>query len=210
LSTLAFVSKDTDTADKEDAEESEASEERWPMFSGFGIASAVLGLLCVAAVVLATLIWSTHDDKEDNLEHQARAMLVARNWVQTLITITEENVQANLQKLRDDTVGDLNTNFDARIADVAALVKKLKRQANAGIDSVSLESLHHDLNRKQGQPMPADQLEGLASRTDYVLVIAESVGSNLGGAAQQAYFNFRLGVSDVDGKLLISSLERYG
>jgi hypothetical protein len=208
MSTLTFVSKETDADDLEG--EAPVEQERWPMFSGFGMVSAVLGLLCVAAVVLASLIWSTHRDKEDNLEHQARAMLAARNWVEILVSMTEDNVQASMQKLRDETVGDLNTNFDTRIANIAAIVKKIKRQANGRIDSVSLEYLHHDLNRKQGQPMPADPMEGLASRTDYVLVIAESVGSNLGDKPQQAYFNFRIAVSDVDGKLLISSMERYG
>src|ERR1700757_4701030 len=144
MSTLAFVSKETDTVDEhdeddEDDEETEApeAEERWPMLSRFGIASAVLGLLCVAAIVLASLIWSTHRDREDGLTHQALVMRAAGEWVGILINMNQDNVDASMQKLRDGTVGDLNTNFDTRIAPIAAIVKKIQRKAGGQLDSVS-------------------------------------------------------------------------
>ena len=48
---------------------------------------------------------------------------------------------------------------------------------------------------------------GMSARTDTVLVIASSVSENVGGTPQTVRWNLRLGVSDVDGKLLISRLD---
>ena len=48
---------------------------------------------------------------------------------------------------------------------------------------------------------------GLASRTDTVLIVATSVSENAGGKPQTVHWNLRVGVSDVDGQLLVSKLD---
>jgi hypothetical protein len=40
-----------------------------------------------------------------------------------------------------------------------------------------------------------------------VMVVATSVSENSGGNPQTVHWNLRLGISDVDGKLMISRLE---
>jgi hypothetical protein len=51
--------------------------------------------------------------------------------------------------------------------------------------------------------MPAS----IGARTDTVMVVATSDSENEGGEPHTVHWNLRLGVSDVDGKLLISRLE---
>ena len=47
----------------------------------------------------------------------------------------------------------------------------------------------------------------VSSRTDTVLVVATSVSENAGNKPTTVRWNLRLGVSDVDGKPMISRLE---
>ena len=70
-----------------------------------------------------------------------------------------------------------------------------------------MEAVRHDLDAQPGRPAPAEQLPAsIASRTDTVMVVATSVSENAGGKPQTVRWNLRLGVSDVDGKLMISRL----
>jgi hypothetical protein len=67
--------------------------------------------------------------------------------------------------------------------------------------------VRHDLDAQPGRPAPSEQLPAsIASRTDTVMVVATSVSENAGGKPQTVRWNLRLGVSDVDGKLMISWL----
>jgi hypothetical protein len=203
--TLAFVS-DSDTADS--GEDAYRADEHRPVFSGFGIASAVLGLICVAAIVLTTLIWSAHRKSEDDLAYKARVLQVATSWAGVLINMNKDNVDSSVHKLHDGTVGELNTELDKAIEPYTSLVKTLQAKTKGQINSVSIESAYHDLDRQPGSPPPHDPMPGgLASRTDTVLVIATSVSENAGGKPQTVFWNLRIGVSNVGGELLVSHLD---
>lgn len=180
-----------------------------PMFSGYGIASSVLGLVSVIAIVLGVLIWSGHRGAADERTYQSRVMAAAADWTGVLINMNVDNVDASLQKLHDGTVGQLNADFEAAIAPYREVVRTLKSRTTGQIESVSLESVHHDLDMQPGQrpPMPAALPPELAQRTDTVLVVATSVSENAGDKPSTVRWNLRLGVSDVDGKLMISRLE---
>ncbi|MBO0866137.1 MAG: hypothetical protein J2P16_13820, partial [Mycobacterium sp.] len=68
--------------------------------------------------------------------------------------------------------------------------------------------VHRELDARPGTYRPADQLPSeMASRTDNVIVVATSVSENVGAKPQIVHWNLRLGVSDVDGRLLVSRLE---
>ncbi len=204
--TLAFVSEEIDTpGGGEDATE---AAERRPVFSGFGIASAVLGLVCIGAIVLTTLIWSAHRDNENELAYRARAMQVAVTWAGVLINMNKDNIESSVQKLHDETVGELNTQLDQAIQPYTSLVKTLQAKTTGQINSASIESVYHDLDRQPGSPPPHEPMpSGMASRTDTVLIVATSVSENAGGKPQTVRWNLRIGVSDVDGQLLISDLD---
>lgn len=195
-----------DTPDSgEDAHE---ADERRPVISGFGIASAVLGLVCVAAIVLTTMIWSAHREKADDLAYKARVMQVAVNWAGVLINMNKDNIDSSVQKLHDGTVGELNTELDNAIQPYTSLVKTLQAKTTGQINSTSIESMYHDLDRQAGGPPPHDAMpSGLASRTDTVLIVADSVSENAGAKPQTVHWNLRIGVSDVDGQLLVSHLD---
>lgn len=182
-------------------------DDRRPGLSGFGIASAALGLLCVAAIVLTSLIWSAHRDERDDLEHQARVMQVALNWAGVLINMNKDNIEASVVKLHEGTVGTLNTDLDKVIAPLTSLVKTLQLQTTGQVDAVAIESVHHDPNRQPGTPPPDETVSGLASRTDTVLIIATLAAENAGGKRPPTSLNLRIGVSDVEGQLLVSNLE---
>ncbi|MCX2931847.1 hypothetical protein ORI20_16315 [Mycobacterium sp. CVI_P3] len=179
------------------------------VFSGYGVASAVLGLVSVVAIVLGTLIWSAHRNATDERAYQTRVMAAAAEWTGVLINMNVDNVDASLQKLHDGTVGQLNADFEAAITPYREVVRTLKARTTGQIESVSFEAVHHDLDVQPGQrpPAPATLPPELAQRTDTVLVIATSVSENAADKPATVHWNLRLGVSDVDGRLMISRLE---
>jgi hypothetical protein len=182
---------------------------RHRMVSGYGVASAVLGLVGVVAIVLGALIWSAHRSDTDERAYQTRVMSAAADWTGVLINMNVDNVDASLEKLHDGTVGQLNSDFEAAIKPYREVVRTLQAKTTGQIESVSFEAVHHDLDVPPGQgaAAPATLPPELAKRTDTVLVIATSVSENAGSKPATVHWNLRLGVSDVDGKLMISRLE---
>jgi hypothetical protein len=181
------------------------------VFSAYGIASAVLGLLAVAAVVLGYLIWSGHRDEMGERTHLTRAMQTAAEWTGVLINMNSGNVDDSLQKLHDGTVGELNTDFDAAMMPYRQVVQKLQAKSAGRIESVAIEAVHRDLDsRPEGGGPPREivttELPPFASRVDSVMVVATSVSENAGAKPQTVHWNLRLDVCDVDGKLMISGL----
>lgn len=179
------------------------------VFSGYGIASAVLGAIAVAAIVFVALMWSSHRTAVAERDYQTRVLQAAADWTGVLINMNTDNVDASLEKLRDGTVGELNSDFDASITPYRDVVKTLQSRTTGQIESVSIEAVHHDLDVQPGQrpPAPAALPPELAERTDTVLVVATSVSQNASNKPTTVRWNLRLGVSDVDGKLMISRLE---
>ncbi len=175
-----------------------------PVFSRYGIASALLGVLCAVAVGLLALIWSRHHGEVAERTHQTDAMQAAADWTGVLINMNKDNVETSLQKLHDGTFGQLNTDFEASVQPYRDVVKTLQSQTTGQIDSVAIEKIHHDLDAAPGASNP---LAEMAARTDTVMVVATSVSQNVGGQPQSVHWNLRLDVSDVDGRLLISKLE---
>lgn len=178
--------------------------------SGYGIGSAVLGLLCVGALVLIAIIWSGHRDATEELRHRAQAMQVAADWTGVLINMNAGNVDSSLQTLHEGTVGQLNADFDAAVAPYRDVVQALQSSTTGSIEAVAVESAHNDLDREPGSAPPPEDPSlspGMAARTDTVLVIATSLSENSGGEPQTVRWNLRLDVSEVDGRLMISRLE---
>ncbi|HEY6856840.1 MAG TPA: hypothetical protein VI194_11605 [Mycobacterium sp.] len=183
-------------------------ESEGPIISAYGIASAVLGALTVAAIALGAVIWTTHRSDVNERGYQSRAMQAAVDWTGVLINMSTDNVKASLARLHDGTVGELNADFESAIQPYQQVVQRLQSRSRGEIEAVALESVHHDLDAQPGRPAPAEQLPAsIARRTDTVMVVATSVSENAGGQPQTVHWNLRLGVSDVDGKLMISRLE---
>jgi hypothetical protein len=178
-----------------------------PVFTRYGIASAVLGVIAVAAVVLATMIWMQHRDDTEELQYRARVIQTAADWTNVLINMNKDTVDTSMAKLHEGTVGQLNADFEAAVQPYRELVQKLQSRTTGQIDSVAVETIHHDAPNgapRQDQP----EMDAFASRTDTVMVVATSISENAGGDKPQTVrWNLRLDVSDVDGKLLISRLE---
>jgi hypothetical protein len=177
--------------------------------SAYGIAAIVFGVIGVAAAVLGTMIWSGHRDDVTERVHQTEVLQAAADWTGLLINLNKDSAAENLQQLRDGTVGQLNVEFDNTMAPFTSLVAKLDSKTVGQVESVSIETLHHQAGDAQGRP-PADsqpELDSVASRTDTVLVVATSVNQNAGAEPTTVRWNLRLDVADVDGKLLISQLE---
>jgi hypothetical protein len=128
-----------------------------------------------------------------------------------LINMNKDSVEADLTKLHEGTVGQLNADFDAAVEPYRKLVQTLQAKTTGQVDSVAVESIHHAQPGPNGAPPPPQQqpeLEASASRTDTVMVVATSISENAGGGKPQTvHWTLRLDVSDVDGKLLISRLE---
>ena len=191
-------------------EQSQDRTDDGPVFTGFGIGSAVLGVLAVAAIVLAGLIWTQHRSDVDELHYRARVMQAAADWTSVLINMNKDSVTDDLNKLHEGTVGQLNADFDSTVQPYRALVQKLQATTTGQVDSVAVESIHHAPPGPNGAPPPPQQPEllGAASRTDTVMVVATSISQNAGADKPQTVrWNLRIDVSDVDGKLLISRLE---
>ena len=186
------------------------ADEDGPVFTGFGIGSAVLGVIAVAAIALGVLIWTQHRSDVDELHYRARVMQAAADWTSVLINMNKDTVEANLNQLHEGTVGQLNADFEATVEPYRKLVQTLQAKTTGQVDSVAVESIHHAQPGPNGAPTskPQPELAASASRTDTVMVVATSISENAGGAKPQTVrWTLRLDVSDVDGKLLISRLE---
>lgn len=186
--------------------ESDAESEQ---ISGFGVASAVLAIVSIAAAVLIAVLWSGHRSAAADRDYQARAMQAAAQWTGILINMNADNVEGAMAQLRDGTVGDLNTGFETSIAPYRDVVKTLRSKTTGQVESVAIEVTHQNLENQPGQrpPAPATLPAELAARTDTVLVVATSVSENVGGEPTTVRWNLRLGVSDVDGVAKVSRLE---
>ena len=198
--------------DDDRADEPQGTEDGGSVFSGYGIASAVLGLLTVAAIVLAVMIWSGHRADTDERRYQTEVLKTAADWTNVLINMNKDDIDASLQKLHDGTVGELSNEFDSAVEPYKKVVQTLQSRTEGQIDSVAVESIHHRPQtlpdgRPAPPPTPPPGLGELVRRTDTVLVVATSISDNIGGKPQTVRWNLRLDVSDVDGKLLISRLE---
>jgi hypothetical protein len=193
-----------------DDERTPDHEDDGPAFTGFGIASGVLGVLAAAAVVLGGLIWAQHRGNVDELHYRARVMQAAADWTSVLVNMNKDSVEADLNKLHEGTVGQLNADFDSTVEPYRKLVQQLQAKTTGQVDSVAVESIHHAQPGANGAAPPQQQPElmGSASRTDIVMVVATSITENAGADKPKTVrWTLRLDVSDVDGKLLISRLE---
>ena len=188
----------------ERAAETGQTDESDRTFSGFGIASTVLGVIAVAAVALAVLIWAEHRSDVDERRYQTRVLQAAADWTGVVINMNKDSVDASMQKLHEGTVGQLNADFDSVVEPYRRLVQTLQSKTTGQIDSVAIESIHHT---SAPTPKPQPELSAFAARTDTVMVVATSVSENVGAEPKTVRWNLRLDVSDVDGKLLISRLE---
>jgi hypothetical protein len=175
--------------------------------SGFGVASAVLAVVALSVAVLISVMWSGHRATAAERSFQARSMQAAAEWTGVLINMNADNVEENLQRLRDGTVGELNSGFDASIAPYRDVVTTLRSRTTGEVESVSIEQIHRDPVGRPAAPAVPDLATALAARTDTVLVVATSVSQNAGTTPTTVRWNLRLGVSEVDGKLMISRLE---
>ena len=189
------------------ADEATPDESVGRVFSPYGVASAVLGALCVAAVALGLVIGNSHRSDVQERSYQSRALQAAADWTGVLINMNTDNIKESLQRLHDGTVGQLNADFDSSIQPYQQVVERLQSRSRGEVDAVALESVHHDLDAQAGRPTPAELPASIARRTDTIMVVATSVSENAGGKPQTVHWNLRLGISDVDGKLMISRLE---
>jgi len=201
-----------ESADESGAEPAETEPAGDRIFSSYGIASTVLGVLAVAAVVLGYFIWSAHRDEVGERAYLTRVMQTAAEWTGVLINMNSSNIDASLQKLHDGTVGELNTDFDAAMQPYRQVVQKLQSQSAGRIEGVAIETVDHDLDTQPGGARPrrsdvTTKLPPFASRMDSVMLVATSVSENVGAKPQTLHWNLRLDVCDVDGKLMVSGLE---
>ena len=197
------------TETDDDSTSDSATESAGAMFSNYGIASAVLGVLSVALIVLGAFIWTAHHDDLRERAYLTRVMQTAADWTGVLINMNSGNIDASLQKLHDGTVGELNSDFDAAVQPYRQVVEKLQSQSAGRIEAVAIETVHHDLDSQPGaaRPVVTTKLPPFASRTDSVMLVATSVSEHAGAKPQTVHWNLRLDVSNVDGKLMISHLE---
>ena len=180
-----------------------------PAITSYGIGSAVLGVIAIAAIALAALIWTQHRDDADELHHRARAMQAAADWTSVLINMNKDSVDTSLAKLHEGTVGQLNADFDAAVKPYRDLVQTLQSRTTGQVDSVAVEFVHHEQPGTQGQPRPPQpELTVFATRNDTVMVVATSVSANAGSDEPRTVrWTLRLDVADIGGKLMIARLE---
>jgi hypothetical protein len=219
----------TESAADDRAEGAAPEPSSGPIISAYGVASAALGVLSVAAIALGVIVWAAHRSDVDERRYHSRVLQAAVDWTGVLINMNTDNVTPSLQRLRDGTVGELNGDFDAAMRPYQQVVQRLQSRSRGQIEAVAMEAAHHEAGTQPGddagraglgrsraiepppaarRAAPAEELPAsVATRTDTVMVIATSVSDNAGGKPQTVHWNLRLGVSDVDGKLLISRLE---
>src|SRR5271157_1140140 len=138
-----------------------------PAISGYGVASAALGVLSVAAIALGAAIWVAHRSDVEERGYQSRVMQAAVDWTGVLINMNTGDVTASLQRLHDGTVGELNADFDSAMQPYQQVVQRLQSTSHGQVEAVAVEAVHHDLDAQPGTPRPAEQLPAsIARRTE--------------------------------------------
>ncbi len=103
---------------------------------------------------LAGLIWSHHRSDVDELRYRARVLQAAADWTSVLINMNKDTVEPDLHTLHDGTVGQLNADFEATVEPYRKLVQKLQSQTTGQVDSVAIESIHHEQPGADGSAPP--------------------------------------------------------
>lgn len=156
-------------------------------------ATAALAAVAVVAVVVTALMWWKQRDDGNDLSTQATVERAAADWASVLINLSDDNGNAGVETLRDNTTGDLHGQFDTVVQPYRDELRTLHSSIDGQINSVSLESVHQHVD---------------AAPADTVLVVGTTEGNNAGGSAQTIHWYLRIGVTDVSGKQLIRSVER--
>lgn len=172
------------------------------IFSSYGLVSAFLGLVAVAALVFGLITWNVHRGDVDERSYRSRVLQTAASWTSVLINLNAENVEKGMARLRDKTVGELNSEFDAALAPYRDVVQKIQSRSSGRIEAVAIETERHNLD----DPAATTEQASTPGRTDPVMVIATSIAENVGGRPQTVHWALHLDVSDVDGHLMISRL----
>ncbi|WP_052740839.1 hypothetical protein [Mycobacterium sp. UM_Kg1] len=173
------------------------------VLSGYGWASVGVGLLAVAALVFSLLTWSAHRADVKERGYRSQVLQTAASWTSVLINLNAENVEKGMARLRDKTVGELNSEFDAALAPYRDVVQRIQSRSSGRIEAVAIEEEHHDLDEPAGVGNDKPSNPG---RTDPVMVIATSIAENVGGRPQTVHWALHLDVTDVAGNLMISRL----
>ncbi|ORA79090.1 hypothetical protein [Mycobacterium malmoense] len=208
----AETSEDTDDEPSESSDDSDdesPKRSRRRPLSVYGIGSAVVGIVLVAAIVVCAFLWSSHRGDLDERDYQTRAKKAAGEWAYVLMNMNTDNLDASLRHLHDGTAGQLKAGFDAAMQPYRDMVQQLPSHSASQIESVVVQSMHHDLGDVGGWPSAAPEPapSSVGKRTDTIQVVAKSLRGNPGTKPQSVYWNLLLDVSDVDGKLLISHLK---
>lgn len=170
--------------------------------SGYGWASVALGLVAAAALIFSLVTWKMHHDDVNERIYRSRVMQTAAGWTSVLINLNAENVESGMSRLRDKTVGELNSEFDAALAPYREVVQRIQSRSNGRVEAVAIEQEHSDLDDSAaGSETPSN-----LGRTDPVMVIATSIAENVGGRPQTVHWVLKLDVTDVAGNLMISRL----
>lgn len=176
------------------------------IISRYGVVSAVLAVVAVAAAVLAAAIWNGHRDHTAELRYRGEVLRTAVDWTGVLINMNSDSVDADMARLHEGTVGQLNAEFETAVEPYRKLVQTLQSRTTGQIDSVAIETIHHA--QPGSTPEQEQGLDGFSSRTDTVLVVATSLSENAGSEKPHTVrWTLRLDVTDVDGRLAISRLE---
>lgn len=171
--------------------------------SGYGWGSVAFGLVAAAALIFSLITWKVHYDDVNERGYRSRVLQTAASWTSVLINLNAENVEKGMARLRDKTVGELNSEFDAALSPYRDVVQRIQSRSSGRIEAVAIELEHHDLDdaAAAGNDKPSSP-----GRTDPVMVIATSIAENVGGRPQTVHWALHLDVTDVDGNLMISRL----
>lgn len=206
----SLVADAEETEPSADAAASESETRSGRTFSLYGVASALLGLVSVAAVVLGAITWWGHHREVDDRGYQNRVLRTAASWTGVLINLNATNVDAGMSRLRAKTAGQFNAEFETLMQPYRAGIQKIQSRNSGRIESAAIESVHHDLGAPaDGEPPPPlPPPPSGATRTDTVMLVATSIIENQ-GKPETVRWNLQLNVSDVGGNLLISGLTSF-
>nr|WP_235733532.1 hypothetical protein [Mycobacteroides chelonae] len=171
-----------------------------PVFSRYGVLSAVLGAITVVALVLSVFVVAGHRSQAARDRYDSRVLDTAVTWVNTLINMKKSNVDSSVQMLQDGTAGQLSDHLGEMLAGVVKLARTVDADAAGEIDAVAIDRV--------GARIPDEDI-GLPSveRVDRVMVVATSVTRDADAAPKVNQWHLRLAVSKVGDQLLVTGLE---
>lgn len=134
-----------DAAAVEEHEEEPARRRRWTLARIMKSVAAVLAVLCTGALIAASVfMFIQHRNVVADQRQSAEYAAAGRQSVVTLMSLTYNKAQEDVQRIIDNSIGQFKDDFQNQAADFIKVAQDSKVITEVTVNSVAVESMSDD------------------------------------------------------------------